>query len=279
VRGLVTLASFLVLAAPRVAAAQERVPRVGVVIELTVDVDATRADAIGKSLADALTRTLEVDAFGGGDVSRRLPAEGLPEECLGNPGCITDIAARLDADQLLFLALAQIGTELQIDASWVDITSGQVTARPRLVLPDDTKAFQTFLEQAPRYLPDAPVRAARSDHVGDGGVPTRTIPAVPRHMTTASWISAGATVGFLGAGAVFGVMARSTYTRCESIACPEDDLDGLARNALIADLSFGAAAGAAIVTAILYLRSGTPATEVLVTQTPGGAVLGVSGRW
>jgi hypothetical protein len=199
VRGLVTLASLLVLAAPRVASAEERVPRVGVVIELTVNVDATRADAIGKSLADALTRTLEVDAFGGGDVSRRLPAEGLPEECLGNPGCITDIAARLDADQLLFLALAQIGSELQIDASWVDIASGQVTARPRLVLPDDTKSFQTFLEQAPRYLPDAPVRAPKT---GDGGsLPTRTVPAVPRHMTTASWITAGATIGFAGLGA------------------------------------------------------------------------------
>jgi hypothetical protein len=98
-------------------------------------------------------------------------------------------------------------------------------------------------------------------------------------MTTASWITAGATIGFAGLGAALGLSARSTYTRCEATACSEEELDGLARRALFADISFGAAAGAAVVTAILYLRSGSPATEVAITPTAGGAVLGVGGRW
>ena len=38
-------------------------------------------------------------------------------------------------------------------------------------------------------------------------------------------------------------------------------------------------AGAAVVTAFLYLRSGSPGTEVIAAPTEGGAVLGLGGRW
>ena len=69
--------------------------RVGVVVELTVNVTAERSEALSAALADALHRELEVDAVGGGDVSRRLPERGVPDECVATPGGDAELARRL----------------------------------------------------------------------------------------------------------------------------------------------------------------------------------------
>ena len=260
-------------------------PRVGIVIELAVNVEPDRADAIAGALADALNRELHVDAFGGGDVTRQLPAEGLAEECLARPECIADVSERLDATQLLFLVLVQVGQDTQVDASWVEVGTGKVSSRPRVLLPADATAVSVFAAQAQRYLPDARPRKTETIVVREGGGtivlgPTTT----PRKMTVPAWITAGTAGVALTAGAILGLSARSTYQRCDRMAggCSDGTLDGLERRTLLADVSFGVAAGAAIATVVLYLRSGgdpIEAAPVQVTPTEGGATVGLAGRW
>jgi hypothetical protein len=262
-------------------------PRVGIVIELAVNVEPDRADSIALALADALNRELHVDAFGGGDVTRQLPAEGLPEECLARPECIVDVAGRLDAEQLIFLVVVQVGADTQVDASWVEVSTGKVTSRPRVLLPTDASSVSVFAAQAQRYLPDARPRKAETIVVREGGNtyvvgPTTT----PRKMTTPAWITAGASGVALTAGVILGVSARSKYKHCDTVAggCSDGELDSVERRALLADVSFGVAAGAAIATVVLYLRSGGDPIEaqpapVQVSPTTGGAMVGISGRW
>lgn len=262
-------------------------PRVGIVIELAVNVEPDRADAIAMALADGLNRELHVDAFGGVDVTRQLPPEGLAEECLARLECVADVAARLDAEQLIFLVLVQVGADTQVEASWVDVATGKVSSRPRVLLPTDASAVSVFAAQAQRYLPEAKPRKAETIVVHDGAGtivigPTTT----PREMTLPAWITAGTTGVALTAGAILGISARSKYKHCDTVAggCSDGELDGLERRALFADISFGVAAGAAVATIVLYLRSGgdpieTQPVPVQVAPTTGGAVIGISGRW
>lgn len=285
---LIALIGLVATAAPaRADEAPPRPPRVGIVIELAVNVEPDRADSIALALADALNRELHVDAFGGGDVTRQLPPDGLPEECLARPECIADVSERLDAEQLIFLVVVQVGQDTQVDASWVDVASGKVTSRPRVLLPSDASSVSVFAAQAQRYLPDARTRKTETIVVREGGGPILLGPTTtPRAMTAPAWIAAGTGGAALAAGAILGLSARSTYRRCDRAegGCSDGELDGLERRALFADISFGVAAGAAIATVVLYLRSGGDPIEaqpapVQVTPTRGGATIGVSGRW
>ena len=242
-------------------------PRVAVVPQLAVNVDEHRAQALTAELAQALHDHLVVDAIGGADVVRRLPADGLAEDCVAQKACIADVARRLDADQLLFVVMVEVGEDIQIDVTWVDGASGRSVSRPRLLLEADARAGTVFGEAASRLLPDAEVRR---DTLLVAGTTVRE----PRHMTAPVWIAAGAGVAFLGAGIGLGLSARSTYQRCEPPGtCSDGELDGLATRALFADVGFGLAVGAAVTSAILWYRSGG---EVPVQLKAGPDGAGVS---
>jgi hypothetical protein len=286
---LPVLIGLVIAAAPVRALAEDapvKPPRVGIVIELAVNVEPDRADSIALALADALNRELHVDAFGGGDVTRQLPASGLPEECLARAECIADVSERLDAEQLIFLVLVQVGQDTQVDSSWVDVASGKVSSRPRVLLPTDASSVSVFAAQAQRYLPDARPRKTETIVVREGGGAILGPTTTPRKMTLPAWITAGTAGVALTAGAILGLSARKTYQRCDMVAggCSDSELDGLERRALFADISFGVAAGAAVATVVLYLRSGGDPIEaqpapVQVTPTTGGAMIGLTGRW
>jgi hypothetical protein len=264
----------------------EPAPRIAVVIELAVNVDAARADELGAALADALNRELVVDAFGGTDVSRTLPEGGLPEECLGRPECVNDVAARLDAEQLLFLVVVQVGADVQVDCSWVDLATGVVSARPRVVLGSDARAVSVFAKAATRFLPDAEKRGPNTIVIGGGGGPI-----VPRgegrHMTLTSWIFTGVGGAALIAGGILAVSARSSYERCDNLAggCSDNTIDGIGHRSLAADISVAAALGCAVTTVILYLRSDTSASKpdehagLVVSPADRGALVGLSGQF
>lgn len=283
-RLLPVLAALGLIAVPATAIADTKdLPRVGVIVELAVNVDAGRADSLGAAMADALNRELRVDAFGGVDVARQLPPEGLPEECLAKPDCIKDVAARVDADQLLFVVMVQVGEDVQIDVSWVNVATGVVSARPRMTLTTEAQAVTTFGDAAERILPDAEPRSSGTVIVN--GV--EMTPGTPRHMKRSTWIVAGSGVVALGAGIALGLSARSGFNRCDRQdgGCDDGTLDGIGTRALFADVSLIVAAGAGIATAVLYFTSGTDSTiverapSIGVTPTTGGAILGLGGRF
>jgi hypothetical protein len=255
---------------PQVAAA-ETPPRVAVIPQLAVNVDERRVQALGEELAETLHHRLVVDAIGGIDVARRLPEDGLPDDCLVQPKCVADLGVRLDADQLIFVVLVQVGQDIQIDATWVDVASGRSVARPRLVLAAEARAGTVFGEAATRLLPDAEVRS-RTVVVQTG--------RGPRRMTTPAWITGGVGALFLATSVGLAISTRSTYQRCEdSQACSQSELDGMERRALFADLSFGVALGAGVATGVLWWLSGDGENAIGVTPTADGAGVTWGGRF
>jgi hypothetical protein len=255
---------------PQVAAAQSP-PRVAVIPQLAVNVDERRVQALGEELAETLHHRLVVDAIGGIDVARRLPEGGLPDDCLVQPACVADLGVRLDADQLIFIVLVQVGQDIQIDATWVEVASGRSVARPRLVLAAEARAGTVFGEAATRLLPDAEVRS-RTVVVQTG--------RGPRRMTTPAWITGGVGVALLATSVGFGISTRSSYQDCEeSEACSRSELDDVKSRALYADLSFGLALGAGVATGILWWMSGDGENAVGVAPTGDGAAVTWGGRF
>ena len=73
----------------------------------------------------------------------------------------------------------------------------------------DADAKSKFATVARQLLPDAPPRPKKPT-----GPNVIDKPAVPRHLTLASWITAGGAVATLGAGIVLGLETRSKYNSC-----------------------------------------------------------------
>lgn len=260
---------------PAVPRSDVAAPRVAIVVEVAVGVDAERAQAIAAALAAGLSAQLVVDARGGAPVDARLPSGGLADGCLARPACVIDVATRLEVDELLFIALVQLGDELQIDASWIDAGGAHGASRPRIRIGPGDDADAVFRARAVTLLPEARLRPAIA--------PPR--PAPPsrrgRHLTPTTWTLAGVAVVGLGAGTAFGLSTRSAYLACERDGCDNARRDTLRTRGLVADASFGVAALAAIAGAVLYLRSSPTEAGVGVQPVAGGtgAALVVGGRF
>lgn len=254
-------------------------PKIAIVPGLAVNVDAARVDALSQDLADALTAELLVEAVGGLEVRRRLPVDGLPADCIAKPACITDVARRLDASQLLFIVIVDTGEggAVQIDSTWLDPDSGKSESRPAIDLAPGADPKSRFVAAARGLLPHATARPKAKDTIG-----TMT-PAVPRHYTMAAKITTGIAVAGLGVGIGFGLAARSRYKDCDVDAptAPYEcsgTYDTIKRRALFADAGFAVAIGGAVATVILIATSGKE-SRLVVEPHPSGVAVTAIGRF
>ena len=247
-------------------------PKVAIVPGIAVNLDTARVDALSQDLAQALSTELAVDAVGGLEVRRLLPADGVPPDCVTTPACITDVAQRTGAAQLLFVVMVDSGSggTIQVDTTWVDPASGASASRPAIDLASPADAKSKFATAAPQLLPDAPRRAKPASGGGGGVTPTMT-EGVPRHFTTPAKITAAVGAVGLGAGIAFGLSARSKYRACEAdlVACTQEKRDSISNVALVADIGFVVALGGAIATTVLYVTS-SEEPRLVVTPTEGG---------
>jgi len=271
-----SIAAALVAVAATAGTAVAAPHRVAVIPSVEVNVDASRAEALTGTLADAIRERLDTDAIGGSDVVRRLPEKGLPEDCVADARCIARIGARLEADQLLFMVIVQVGDTIQLDSTWADVATGKTIARPMIKLDADARAGKAFAAAAQKLLPDTPLRPTSTNTVviREGGETT-----TPRHMSTTAWITGGVAVVGLGVGIGLGLSTRSAFNHCNSrdFACSDDEISGIHDRALYADLVGGVGLAAGVATAVLYWRSG--GETIAVAPTPGGAAVTVGGRF
>jgi hypothetical protein len=269
----------VLLALPRVASA-DRV-KVAVVPGIAVNLDAARVDALSQDLAEALRTELDVDAIGGLEVRRQLPAQGLPPDCVANQVCVADVARRLSAQQLLFVVMVDTGTggAIQVDSTWVDPAAHKTASRPAIDIAAIGDAKSRFASAAQQLLPDAPVRPRPSP----GNLGRMSTP-IPRHLTVPSYLTAGATAVGLGVGITLGLSARGKYKDCEDSAvhagvdCPTERTDSIRTVALLADFGWLVAVGGTVATALLYANSGE-ASHLIVEPTPGGVAVTAVGRF
>ncbi|MBA3457167.1 MAG: hypothetical protein H0T42_29055 [Deltaproteobacteria bacterium] len=265
-----------VVVIPQVAAADKL--KVAVIPGIAVNLDAARVDALSQDLADALQVELDIEAIGGLEVRRALPAEGIPPDCVATPACATDVAKRVGASQLLFVVMVDTGTggSIQVDTTWVEPSTGKSASRAAIDLASLADAKARFITAAPSLLPDAPVRAKPKT----GGFGGMMAPAVPRHVSTPAKVTGVLAVVGIGLGIGFGLKARSGYKSCDEdrLACSDGDRDSIRTSGLIADASFLVGVGAAIATTVLYVTSGKEA-HLVVEPSPQGAAVAVIGRF
>jgi len=245
---------------------------------VAINLDTSRVDAISQDLAEALSAELEVEAIGGLEVRRRLPQDGLPDECAVEPKCAAEVAERLGVQQLLFIVLVNTGAagSIQMDTTWVypgtGPGAGQRVTRPAIDLASIESAKERFSASARKLLPDAPVRRKPSSL--STPMP-RFDEGKPRHFTALSLVTAGVTVAALGTGIGFGISTRSRYKDCDEYPyCTDGEKKSVRARGVIADASFVVALAGAITTAILYSTS-SEAPRMMVGPTTDG--VGVTG--
>lgn len=254
--------------------------KVAVVPGIAVNLDSARVDALSQDLADALTGELDIDAVGGLEVRRQLPAEGLPPDCLTTPACVANVANRLGAAQLVFVVMVDAtgSGAVQVDSTWVEVSTGKRASRPAIDLPTIADAKARFAAGARAILPDAPVRKKVMPGGGNiNGVMSRE---VPRHFTMTTYVTGGVAIAGLGVGIGFGLSARGRYNECDvaETSCGKQQRDSIRARSLIADLGFVAALGGAVATGILFATSGKE-SRLVVSPTADGVAASVVGRF
>lgn len=258
------------VAIPQIASADKI--KVAVIPGIAVNLDAARVDALSADLADSLQAELDIEAIGGLEVRRALPAEGIPPDCVATPACTLDVAKRVGASQLLFVVMVDTGTggSIQIDTTWVEPSTGKSASRPALDIAALGDAKARFITAAPILLPDAPIRPKPKT----GGIAGTLAPAIPRHVSTPAKITSVIAVVGVGLGIGFGLKARSAYKSCNEnrTSCTDSDRDSIRNSSLIADASFLVGVGAAIATTVLYVGSGKEAHLVVEPSSQGAAV-------
>ena len=209
----IAMATASLGSAPAADADVAAAPRVGVVVQLSIDVEPEVADQLGSDLAEALAHELRVEALGGADVRRRLPTAGIADDCLAAAPCVADTATRLTATQLLFLVVVRNGEDFQIDTTAVDVATNRHDARPRIVVHGKADAPSAFRTAASRMLPDAAPREVAQ--VAPATTVPPPIPEAVHHFTTATWISSGIAAASLVTSGVIGITVRSDYNDCQ----------------------------------------------------------------
>jgi hypothetical protein len=286
-RALIGLAAIALGA--RIAQA-EPIPRVGVAVATEVNVAPAEGEKISEALGNALHAKLMVDVIAGAEAARRLPEQGVADNCVVDKACIADVAQRLSADQILFLVVVKVGSRIQVDSTWADPATGTTVSRAAVVIEGGQDAEARFAAAATNLMPDAALRPAPppEPEKPDGGVtgpgpdgPTMVMRERPRRMTTGVWVAAGVGGAALAGAVTFTLLTRNDYKDCEdSGTCSDDQLDTIDRKALTADVLWGAAVVSGATAAFLYWKSGGQIEQVPAEGTiglrPGPGAIGLA---
>jgi hypothetical protein len=253
-------------------AAAQSPQRIGVVVTTAVNMKEDEVDDMAAALGQALEQSLGVVATAGAETRRRLPGDGLPEGCMADAACRSDLGERLDADELLMLVVARVGSRVQIDATWIDVPSGKLASRPAVVLEGDADRVDVFRDAAQTLLPHLQPVPTLSEIRPATSAPTPS--ARPRrgrrerHMTVGTWIATGITVAALGGSLGLGYRSHDTYQKLERRelcpdrgACFDDVSETLKRESLIADGLAGLSVVAGVTALVLYLGSDEPGED------------------
>ena len=258
--------------------------RVAIIPGVAVNIGPTRVDALTQDLADALNAELVVDAAGGLEVRRELPAD-LADGCVTQPACIQQVAKATGAAQLLFVVMIDAGGDaISVDTTWVDAATGKSIGRSPVSLTNtsDVDAKAKFQLAAKSLLPDLPLKPKQTQNTG-GGIDGKVVAGTPRHVTLPAMITAGTTLVGLGMWIGFGLDARSKYNSCQAVAtttgCGQGTRDGIKHLDIGADIGWCLALASAIETRVHYAT--TPeATHLIVAPTEGtGASVLAVGRF
>lgn len=286
--------------------------RVGVVITLTVNVTEERALDISGALGEAMSQELAVSAIAGAEAAAALPKAGIQDGCIADDECIRELADRLEVDEILAVVLVEVGEQIKIESTWIDVEEGRRVSRAALAFEKGGAPAELFRRRAHELLPgadrhpdsadepedeegadaeqadgaaaDAAANAREDEGTSaeprDGDLALRRA-GRERHMTPAAWTATGIGGAALSGGIAFWLATRSLHQSCDDREnCDDGDGTRITRRALAADALFATAAVSGGVAALLYWWSDSdPEREVSVGTGPGDVGLSLGGRF
>jgi hypothetical protein len=165
------LIAGLAFSVPRAAGAQDAdALRVGVVDVVRVNMTAEEADALAFALGEVLERELMVEVIAGAEVRGQLG--DVPDDCVAQEACLTELARALDVDQLLALVIVRGGDRTRIHATWWGAEADELEVREPISFAegsDDARARLALA--APALLVGATPRPAPSPDEDPGLAP------------------------------------------------------------------------------------------------------------
>ena len=256
----------------------QRSKRVAIVVTVQVNVSGDETNALASLMGTAIVEEFGVDVIAGAETVRRLPPDGVPDECIASSDCRNDLSRRLDADELLMLVVVRIGDELQIDSTWVHVSSGETASRPKISLAASDDRAQVMKEASPRLLPhmEKPTPAPAPAPAPIIVMPQSSEQATKSVIPTSTWIAGGVSIASLAAASIFAVSARQKYEAldadgCRDVVCSDARIASLRRHARTADILFGVSGAAAATAIVFYVMARPPAGQS--EQAPATSVL------
>lgn len=160
-RTIVLVLSFgLVPLATNLAHAQDGETKIGVTVSAVINAQPHVGPRVSAALGNALRETLIAQVLAGPDAQARLPEAARSETCLGESSCLVSAGKALEVDQLLMLIIVGVGDELKIEATWVDVSTGETALRPGITTADTDAAMRAaFTAKAKELLPGVEARA------------------------------------------------------------------------------------------------------------------------
>lgn len=167
-------AGFLSLASSSAHAQGET--KVGVTVSTVINADQSVGEKVSTALGKALGETLSVTVLAGADAQARLPEAARSETCLGESSCLVSAGKALEVDQLLMLIIVGVGDELKVEATWVDVASGETALRPGITTGETAVAMRAaFTANAQELLPGVAERTTNTTPPPNSGTLPDTI--------------------------------------------------------------------------------------------------------
>ncbi len=173
--------------------------KIGVTVSAVINAKPQVGPRVGAVLGKALGETLKASILSGPDAQARLPEEARSETCLGEATCLVSAGKALGVDQLLMLIIIGVGDELKIEATWVNVATGETALRPGITTADsDDALWAAFTSKASELLPGVTTRASDStgtaSNTGTAGTTGTTGTTSNSNTSTGSGASVNSTV-------------------------------------------------------------------------------------
>ncbi len=128
--------------------------RVGVTVSAVINAKPHLGPRVSAALGKIVGETLNADVLAGPEAQARLPDNARSEACLGDSACLVAAGKALGVDQLLMLIIVGVGEELKIEATWVDVATGETALRPGITTADTDDSMRVaFTAKASELLP------------------------------------------------------------------------------------------------------------------------------
>lgn len=277
-------------------AVAEARPVVGIVPHPVVNVEQAERDEIARELGVALSRHYDVS------LAKSAPPPGLPDDCVGQPACVQNVGQKMGADQLLFVVMVRVGSRLQIDPTWVDVSTGRTDTRdPILVEAGGSPREAVLRDAAPGLIPRGSAQTVAEATPAKPAVkpsgrpapdtwrdsPGRGAGSVPpseegREIGAGVWIATGISAVTLVTGLALVMGGRADYNLSLEARCDVNParcanlLSGYNTRSLVSSVLFAVSAAAGATALVLYAgEEDEPSLAVM----PAGTGLAVGGSF